>query len=199
MLGTCVRRFFTFEAQNDCTMLPLLKDMKPADLQAFGGGRLTPIVLNPGTSLYRFSGWDIVNPKTNAVSPWWSESNGLIEVLLAAKSSGKTLEHFVRTRSAVLRAWNNISCLVLIRLNKPKEAYSGTIEFQNEAKRYFDRSSAQYKQKFTKPVYFGGGGKQVWVPELKTSEFSVTIPQKTIHITDHVDEIIDFLVSYGLL
>jgi len=85
---------------------------------------------------------------------------------------------------------------VLVRLNARKEAYRGSIAFQNEARPYMDRNSATYKQKFTKPVFFGGGGSQVWVPDLKTTEFSIAVPFKTIHISDDVDDIIDFLVSY---
>ncbi len=180
-------------------MLPPVHTLDPSVRQAFGASQLTPVTLNPGTMLYRFSGWDIINPGRNVVSPWWSEGSGLLEVLLAAKASNKTLEQFVRNRSAVLRAWNNISCLVMVRLSARKDAYRGSIAFQNEAKPYMDRNSAKYKQKFTKPVFFGGGGSQVWVPDLKTTEFSITIPFRTINITDDVDEIIDFLASYRLI
>ena len=90
-------------------MLPPVHTLDHSVRQAFTNSALTPVTLSPGSVLYRFSGWDIINPSKSTVSPWWSEATGLLEVLLAAKASGKTLEQFVRNRSAVLRAWNKTS------------------------------------------------------------------------------------------
>lgn len=180
-------------------MLPPVHTLDPGVRSAFTNGNVRPVTLQPGTMLYRFSGWDIIDPNKPTVSAWWSEASGLLEVLLAAKASGKSLEQFIRNRSAVLRAWNSIKHLVLIRLIAAKDAYQGSIAFQNEAKPYMDRNSARYKQKFTKPVRFGGGGKQVWIPDLYPTEFSIAVPMKTIRIEDDVDAIIDFLVSYRLV
>lgn len=171
-------------------------------MEGFPGGIAENSHFMPGTLLYRFSGWDIISrdEKGNErVSPWWSESSGLLDTLLSAKMSGETLWDYVRQKSAVLRGWNSLGYLVMIRLNKPKEGFRGLIAPQNEANPFMNNGSKQYKGKYTKPVGFSGGGRQVFVPDLSRADFEIAIPLGSVFIYDNIDEIIDFLNSYKLI
>ena len=64
---------------------------------------------------------------------------------------------------------------------------------------YSDPGSSKYKEKYTKPVQFLGGGRQVYIPGLTRADFSIEVPLKTIFVYDDIDEIIDFLTSYKLI
>ncbi|MCF0075091.1 hypothetical protein LZD49_31695 [Dyadobacter sp. CY261] len=181
------------------TLGQLDKDVR----NAFPGGVAIPELFSSGTLLYRFSGWDIIkiDTKTNeeSVSPWWSETSGLHTTLLEAQKSGKSLWNYVRQQSAVLRGWNSLGYLVMIRTNKPFEGFKGIVARQNEATPFTDPKSSKYKLKYTKPVQFAGGGRQVYIPNLTRADFSIEVPLEAIYIYDDIDEIIAFLKSYKLL
>lgn len=164
----------------------------------FPGGIADYTILPSGTLLYRFSGWDILRAD-NSVSPWWSETSGLLDTLEGAKKSGKTLWDYVRQQSAVLRGWNSLGYLVMVQLNKPVEGFRGIIAPQNEANPYSDTNNTKYKTKFTKPVLFRGGGGQVFLPNLNKADFDIAIPLGTVYIYDDIDDIIAFLDNYQLL
>ena len=170
---------------------------------AFPGGMAFPANFNAGTLLYRFSGWDIIkidkDTSKESVSPWWSETSDLLTTLLEAKKSGKSLWNFVRQQSAVLRGWNSLGYLVMIRINRPFDGFKGLIARQNEATPFSDPTSSKYKVKYTKPVQFSGGGRQVYIPNLTRSDFSIEVPLEAIYIYDDIDEIIAFLKSYQLI
>lgn len=170
---------------------------------AFPGGVAYPANFNAGTLLYRFSGWDIIKidnkTKEESVSPWWSETSNLLTTLLEAKKSGHSLWNYVRQQSAVLKGWNSLGYLVMIRLNRPFEGFRGLVARQNEATPFSDPSSSRYKTKYTKPVQFSGGGRQVYIPNLTRADFSIKVPLEAIYIYDDIDEIISFLKSYQLL
>ncbi|MEZ4905191.1 MAG: hypothetical protein R2822_27295 [Spirosomataceae bacterium] len=53
-------------------------------LKRIPGGIADYTILPSGTFLYRFSGWDILRAD-NSVSPWWSETSGLLDTLEGAK------------------------------------------------------------------------------------------------------------------
>jgi hypothetical protein len=177
-------------------------NLKSEDRNAFLNQETTSMKLPAGTLLYRFSGIDVIPEKKKTsdtelkfITPWWSEAKGLYDFLEQAKSSNIPFQNYLRKRSAVKRSWNSLSCLIIAKLNVEKHVYSGTIAPQNEASSYSDKSSGEYKKKYTKSVFFGGGGKQVFIPNLLEKEIEIKLPHETVYISDKIDEIIGFLES----
>ncbi len=161
--------------------------------QSFAGGIATKKLLNPGTSLFRFSGH-------NGISPVWAETNQLGGILLSAKASGKRLDQYIRERLAVLRMWNpGMSYLLIAELTQAVWGFRGVIEKQNEAAAYMDKNSQQYKTRFTKPVFFGGGIRQVFIPNLTQQHLRFVVPASTILVYDNIDDILDLLISYRII
>lgn len=160
---------------------------------AFSGSAATNILLPVGTSLYRFT-------SDNRVSQWWTETNQLANMLLSAKSSGKTLVEYMRHNSAVLRQWSpDMFHLYVIALTHPVNAYKGGIAPQNEAARFSNPNSADYKKKFTKSVFMSGGGSQVYIPNFQRHQFREIVPIGAVNVYDAVDGILDFLLTYKLI
>jgi hypothetical protein len=167
----------------------------PNDVQlAFSGMSGTKILLTFGTSLFRFSG------HAN-ISPWWSETTELASLLLAAKAAKQNLYQYVRNHSAVLRKWDpDMQHLIIATLNQPVYAFKGSISPQNEAAAYMNTNDIKnYKKKFTKPVFFGGGNGQVYIKDIDASYVNIIVPAGTVNVYDNVDEILDFLIDYKLI
>lgn len=182
---------------------------------AFIGSIAEKVTLPKNTSLYRFTGG-------NYLSPWWTETKYLPELLIKAKNSKKPLYQYVRDTTAVLRRWdrNGISHLVIATLKDEVTAFKGGISPQNEAAIYMDPKNLEnYKKKFTKPVFFGGGNSQVYIckfqrdpnneiddekkkerkkeidklmSNIEQKYLTYTIPFGVVSIYDNIDEIIDF-------
>ena len=166
----------------------------PADARlAFTEAKAEKVVLPAGTLLFRFSGH-------SNLSPWWSEVKYLPGVLLSAKLSKKNLYEYVRKTNAVLRKWDpNMSNLIIAKLNADVYSFRGSISPQNEAAVYMDNADVKnYKKRFTKPVFFGGGNSQVYIKGLSDSSLSIIVPAAAVNIFDDIDAITDFLHSYGI-
>jgi hypothetical protein len=160
---------------------------------AFSGGMGTKIQLPAGTSLYRFSGH-------THISPWWTETTELTGLILGAKSSGQSLFNYIRTSSAVLRQWDsNMYHLIIAQLTTPVWAFKGLISPQNEASKYMDVNDVNFKKKFTKPVFMGGGNGQVYIKDIAAHHLNIIVPAGAVNIYDKIDDILDFLVSYKLV
>lgn len=160
---------------------------------SFSGAMAKKVLLNPGTSLFRFSGH-------NGISPVWAETTQLGNMLLSAKNSNKRFDQYVREKLAVLRMWNpGMTYLIVTELIQPVWAFRGNIEVQNEAAAYMNKDSAKYKQRFTKPVFFGGGIGQVQIPGLNQTHLRFVVSAGTIFIHDPVDEILDVLISCNVI
>ncbi len=179
--------------------MPLLNETASfADLSvearhSFAGGIATKLLLNPGVSLFRFSGH-------NGISPVWAETNHLGNILLSAKNSGKRLDQYIRERLAVLRLWNpGMSYLLIAELTQAVWGFRGIIEKQNEAAAYMDKNSQQYKTRFTKPVFLGGGISQLFIPGLTSQHLRFVVPASTILVYDKIDDILDLLISYRII
>src|SRR4051812_35438111 len=99
----------------------------PSHVRSAFSGIGNKIILLSGTSLFRFSGH-------THVSSWWSSTEELAGLLLAAKSSKKGLYNYVRDTTAVLRQWDSeMYNLIVGRLNRSCIAFKGGIAPQNEA------------------------------------------------------------------
>ena len=160
---------------------------------AFSNSSATKVLLPVGTSLYRFT-------SDNRVSEWWTETNQLANMLLSAKSSGKSLANYMRHHSAVLRQWSpDMFHLYVIALTHPVNAYKGGIASQNEAARFSNPNCADYKKKYTKSVFMSGGGSQVYIPNFLRHQFREVVPIGAVNVYDGVDEILDFLLTYNLI
>lgn len=160
---------------------------------AFSGPIGNSILLPAGTSLFRFAGH-------SNISPWWSQTSQLKDLLISAKASGQHLNQYIRNTTAVLRIWDSdMYNLIIAKLNVAVYAFSGPIASQNEAARYMNPKDAQYKQRFTKPVFFKGGNGQVYIFGLSPGDLTFVVPAGTVNIYDGVDEILDFLKSFHLI
>jgi len=160
----------------------------------FSGGMATKRLVGAGTKLFRFSGH-------SNMSAWWTDANELPALLIGAKGEKKNLAQYVRERSAVLRLWNpDIYNLIVAVITQSVYSFQGKIAPQNEAAKYKDsKDLANYKKKFTKYVYFKGGGGQIYIPNLTPQHISIIVPAGAVNIYDDIDEITDFLVSYKIV
>lgn len=161
---------------------------------AFSGGMGAKIQLPAGTSLYRFSGH-------THISPWWSQTSELPNLLLSAKAKSQTLFNYVRLTTAVLRKWDSdMYNLIIAELRSPVYAFKGAISPQNEASQYMNvRDLDNYKKKFTKSVFMSGGNGQLYIKDLSSSYLNMIVPAGAVNIYDPIDDIIDFLISYRLI
>lgn len=160
----------------------------------FSGGVAAKRLVGAGTRLFRFSGH-------SNMSAWWTEANELPALLIGAKGEKKNLAQYVRERSAVLRLWNpDMYNLIVAVITQSVYGFQGKIAPQNEAARYKNsKDLTNYKKKFTKPVYFKGGGGQIYIPNLTSQHMSIIVPAGVVNIFDDIDEITDFFVSYKIV
>jgi hypothetical protein len=85
------------------------------------------------------------------LTSWWSETNQLAALLIAAKASGRSLPDHVRTTTAVLRDWDaGMFNLIIVNLNLPVFAFKGNISPQNEAQNYMN---SEDKKELQKEIY----------------------------------------------
>jgi hypothetical protein len=90
--------------------------------------------------------------------------------------------------------------LIVVALTQPVYGFQGTIAPQNEAARYMDSEDlAAYKKKFTKSVFFRGGGGQVYIPNLTQAYVHYIVPAGVVNIYDDIDDITDFLAHYKVI
>lgn len=182
-----------FDAMQTAKQAIEFKDL-PNDVRSAFRGLGSKVELSANTSLYRFTS----HP---GISPWWSETKHLAEVLLSTKASGKGLPKHIRSSTAVLRRWDSgMSYLTIGILKRPVHAFRGIIAPQDESTIYRNASDlSNYKKRYTKSVFFGGGNGQVYIPQVKSTDLSILVPIGTINIYDDVDDILDFLESYKLV
>lgn len=183
---------------------PLSNNSKFSELDAdfrsafSGAGQLK--LFTPNLRFYRFS------DEQSNISPWWVEASNIYDTLVKAKNSGESLYQYIRKNSALARFWGNgLMCLSIMRLKQPMYGFEGIIAPMNDATLALaKRSDTQNANKYgngkyyTKPVYYHGGGGQVFIPGLSMQNCEMIVPYGTIQIHDGIDEIIDFLMTYKL-
>lgn len=201
-LGSDISRFV-----NTLKFSELPDDVK----SAFSGIHGNKVRLQKGTSLFRFSDHPYA-------SPWWSETSQLMDLLLTARAKGIPLYNHVRSSTAILRSFNpGFFNLLVVELTQDLQAFRGRVAPQNEASKYMDnRYSKHYKQRYTKPVFFGGGNGQVYIPrfhrQLLEKHIDMKVPRinlmdyakweveaGTINIYDKIDDILKTLMRSDII
>ncbi|MEL6330658.1 MAG: hypothetical protein AAFR38_13460 [Planctomycetota bacterium] len=137
----------------------------PPDVRStFIRGRCEPVLLRTGHQLFKYSQHGLVNPKDGSITPWWSsvrpihpDDTGLAEHERRAEGAGHSGADLARARSAVDKAWNEMTGMLRIALKVDAWAIAGRCSHQ----KYDSRNPSLDN------VVWIGGAYQLWLPNLR--------------------------------
>jgi hypothetical protein len=125
-----------------------------------------------GSFVYKWTGYDLVNPKTGKVTPYWStweplkvgsrDIPGFKEIRIRYRNVGGSVgrpQEFARARNAVTDQWNPMSSILKAELLKPVWGFVGVIRSQRV---YLDKKNETELAN----VSWIGGDYQLCIPNL---------------------------------